>query len=107
MSSTIIDLVLLCAAVLGSGRSGWFYRVLEEGEIKAGDQFVLLERKHPEWTVNRVQVVLFCIAALRLATSNLSTCLYLFFSTWFEWPSRSTQTYAFRAFLGPSVSHSL
>ena len=47
---------LLHYAVLRNGRSGWFYRVIEEGEIKAGDQFLLLERKHPKWTVQRVQV---------------------------------------------------
>lgn len=35
-------------------RTGWFYRVLDEGQAKAGDVMVLQERLHPEWTVARV-----------------------------------------------------
>ena len=36
-------------------RTGWYYRVLQEGWMQAGDQIVLLERKHPQWTIERVQ----------------------------------------------------
>lgn len=36
-------------------RTGWYYRVLREGTIQAGDQIVLVERKHPKWTIERVQ----------------------------------------------------
>ncbi|TVY34279.1 Uncharacterized protein LSUB1_G004863, partial [Lachnellula subtilissima] len=36
-------------------RTGWYYRVLREGYISAGDEIVLVERKHPEWTIERVQ----------------------------------------------------
>lgn len=34
-------------------RAGWYYRVLEEGEIAAGDTMELLERLHPGWTIAR------------------------------------------------------
>lgn len=34
-------------------KAGWYYRVLEEGEVAAGDTMELLERPHPEWTVAR------------------------------------------------------
>jgi MOSC domain-containing protein YiiM len=34
---------------------GWFYRVLEEGEIKIGDQFIFVERTYPNVTVFQVQ----------------------------------------------------
>lgn len=34
-------------------RAGWYYRVLEEGEVAAGAMMELLERPHPEWTVAR------------------------------------------------------
>ncbi|RFU25608.1 hypothetical protein B7463_g10724, partial [Scytalidium lignicola] len=36
-------------------RTGWYYRVLKEGHIKVGDEIVLVERKHPKWTIERVQ----------------------------------------------------
>ncbi|KAK3325210.1 pyruvate kinase-like protein [Apodospora peruviana] len=36
-------------------RTGWYYRVLREGRVKAGDEIRLVERKHPQWTIERVQ----------------------------------------------------
>lgn len=36
-------------------KTGWFYRVLEEGYIKQGDPIVLLERPNPQWTIALVQ----------------------------------------------------
>ncbi|KUI74168.1 Putative dioxygenase subunit beta YeaX [Cytospora mali] len=36
-------------------RTGWYYRVLREGAIKAGDEIRLVERKHPRWTIERIQ----------------------------------------------------
>ncbi|RJE24353.1 MOSC domain protein [Aspergillus sclerotialis] len=40
-------------------RTGWFYRVLQEGSIQAGDEIVLLERPNPDWTIARVQHYLY------------------------------------------------
>ena len=37
-----------------SRRCGWYYRVIEEGVVSAGDDLVLLDRPQPEWTVSRV-----------------------------------------------------
>ena len=40
-----------------SGRTGWYCRVLEEGELDAGLAMTLERRPHPEWTIvaaNRV-----------------------------------------------------
>jgi len=34
-----------------SGRTGWYVRVLREGEIEAGQSFELIERPYPQWTV--------------------------------------------------------
>jgi MOSC domain-containing protein YiiM len=42
------------ATMVKSGRSGWYYRVLEEGSVAAGDALVRIERVHPEWSVERV-----------------------------------------------------
>lgn len=40
-------------------RTGWLYRIIKPGTIKAGDVIRLLERPHPDWTVARVMYYLF------------------------------------------------
>ena len=42
------------ATMVKSGRSGWYYRVIEEGTVAAGDTLVRTERTHPQWSVERV-----------------------------------------------------
>ena len=37
-----------------TGRTGWLLRVLEEGEVEAGAALELVERPHPEWTIDDV-----------------------------------------------------
>ncbi|MEL6978023.1 MAG: MOSC domain-containing protein [Pseudomonadota bacterium] len=37
-----------------TGRTGWYYRVLEPGRLAAGEAMTLVERPTPEWTVRRV-----------------------------------------------------
>ena len=44
--------------VLETGRSGWYFRVLREGQVKAGDPLTLIERPHPRWTISAVTNVL-------------------------------------------------
>lgn len=38
-----------------SSRTGWYYRVLKEGSVAAGDSITLVERRWPKWTIERVQ----------------------------------------------------
>lgn len=42
------------ATVVRTRRSGWYYRVLEEGEVEAGTAMELVERPYPAWSVARV-----------------------------------------------------
>lgn len=42
-----------------TGLTGWYYRVLQEGEIGSGDSFVLVDRISPEWTIDRARRVLY------------------------------------------------
>jgi MOSC domain-containing protein YiiM len=42
-----------------SGRTGWYYRVLEEGYVEEGDDLVLVHRLSPEWTIERLWGVLY------------------------------------------------
>ena len=44
--------------VLETGRSGWYFRVLREGQVKAGDPLTLIERPHQRWTISAVTNVL-------------------------------------------------
>lgn len=37
-----------------SGRTGWYYRVLEEGTAKPGDPLVLQQRPQPQWPLARI-----------------------------------------------------
>lgn len=37
-----------------TGRTGWYYRVLETGTAAAGDRITLIERRNPDWSVLRV-----------------------------------------------------
>lgn len=40
--------------VMHTGRTGWFYRVLEEGEVKVGDYLELLESPFPNMPVSKL-----------------------------------------------------
>lgn len=42
-----------------TGRTGWYYRVLEEGAVEAGAPFALVERPAPDWPLARIQVLLY------------------------------------------------
>jgi MOSC domain-containing protein YiiM len=49
----------LSRRVIATGRSGWYLRVLTDGEIEAGMKLALANRIHPQWTVARVSEVLY------------------------------------------------
>ena len=37
-----------------SGRTGWYYRVVEPGRVAQGDTLTLVERPHPDWPLARL-----------------------------------------------------
>lgn len=45
--------------VQDSGRSGWYYRVLETGTVQAGDTLALVDRPHPHWPLPRLSELLY------------------------------------------------
>lgn len=45
--------------VQDSGRTGWYYRVLQPDHLQAGDALVLVARPWPEWTLARIIDVLY------------------------------------------------
>ncbi len=40
--------------VQNSGRTGWYYRVLEAGFVEQGDELQLVERRSPDWSIRRL-----------------------------------------------------
>lgn len=49
----------MAVRVQKSGRTGWYYRVLETGALQTGDAIVLLDRPWPEWPLSRIIEVLY------------------------------------------------
>ena len=56
--------------VQDSGRTGWYFRVLEDGSVTAGAELRLMERRHSDWPLSRVHRLLYRdgIDAAALAT---------------------------------------
>jgi MOSC domain-containing protein YiiM len=48
----------VAARVVQTGRAGWYYRVLEPGQVTAGDRLALVKRGLTEWTLARLFAVL-------------------------------------------------
>ncbi|WP_082113949.1 MOSC domain-containing protein [Kiloniella litopenaei] len=49
----------MAASVQKSGRTGWYYRVIENGVVNQGDKLTLIERPQPDWNLARIQKVLY------------------------------------------------
>lgn len=54
-------------------RTGWYYRVLQPGQVRAGDELRVVERPYPEWTVARVQHFMYRDTSNVEAMSTLAT----------------------------------
>jgi len=50
---------LLPKAMIKSGQSGWYYRVLETGKLKAGDAVTLQDRPNPEFPFSRLVEIIY------------------------------------------------
>ncbi|BBE71815.1 MOSC domain-containing protein [Oharaeibacter diazotrophicus] len=59
-------------AVQKTGRTGWYYRVLEGGRIAVGDTIALVDRPHPDWSLSRAQGVLWNRTIDRPALADLA-----------------------------------
>jgi MOSC domain-containing protein YiiM len=44
----------MIAIVQSNGRGGWYLRVVQEGQLEAGQAIELAERPHPEWPIRQV-----------------------------------------------------
>ncbi|MBP1914268.1 MOSC domain-containing protein YiiM [Lederbergia galactosidilyticus] len=48
----------LALLIQNTGKTGWYFRVLQEGTVQEGDKLILLERPHPEWTIAQCNYVM-------------------------------------------------
>lgn len=55
-----------------SGRTGWYFRVIESGLIAAGDRGTLVARPYPAWTLNRTSHLLYHDRMNRAALAELA-----------------------------------
>ncbi|MCZ4279566.1 MOSC domain-containing protein [Kiloniella laminariae] len=67
----------MAAVVQSSGRTGWYYRVLEEGRVQAGDSLSLIERPAAEWSLAAVHRVLYVDTLNRERLQALAGCEFL------------------------------
>ena len=49
----------MAVRVQRTGRTGWYYRVVEPGRIVPGDGLKQLDRLHPEWPLSRITALLY------------------------------------------------
>jgi MOSC domain-containing protein YiiM len=49
----------IAAMVLSTGRTGWYYRVLQEGWVESGNQMRIVERSFPDWSIRQLSEILF------------------------------------------------
>lgn len=55
-------------------RTGWYFRVLEEGVIRAGAMLQLVDRLAPEWTVDRANQIIGCGSENAELALDLAAC---------------------------------
>ena len=60
-----------------SGRTGWYYRVLEEGTVGPGDMLQLVDRLAPNWTIERLRRVFYVDTLDRDALRAVATLTLL------------------------------
>jgi MOSC domain-containing protein YiiM len=48
----------MVARIIETGRSGWYFRVLETGDVQAGDALERVEIGEVDWSVQRVFMAL-------------------------------------------------
>lgn len=62
------------ATVVASGRTGWYFRVIEEGTVAAGDALARIDRPYPRWTIARVNELTYDREASAADRAALAGC---------------------------------
>lgn len=85
----------MASRVQVSGRSGWYYRVLEEGDVPPGAVLERIDRVTPEWTVERVWRALY-VDRHDVATLAALAGLHTLSEGWRRLAGRRAETIASR-----------
>ncbi|MFD1038898.1 MOSC domain-containing protein [Virgibacillus byunsanensis] len=64
-----------------SGRTGWYFRVLQEAHIKAGSDMQLIERPYPEWSIAACNEVMHIDKEDLRRSDDLASC-HLLADSW-------------------------
>jgi MOSC domain-containing protein YiiM len=48
----------LALLVQNTGRTGWYLRVVTEGNVEAGQVFTLIDRPYPQWTIQKCNLII-------------------------------------------------
>jgi MOSC domain-containing protein YiiM len=64
----------LVARVVNTGKTGWYFRVLREGNVQAGTPFILVDRPYPEWTIATANSVMLHRKENHAAAHALAEC---------------------------------
>lgn len=62
----------MVAAIIKTGRSGWYFRVLETGDVQAGDTIERVEQGDEQWSIARAFTALVAGKATREEFKELS-----------------------------------
>lgn len=60
-----------------TGRTGWYYRVLEPGMVSPRETLIRIERRSPQWTVRRVWEIFYVRTLEGTELSSLSELPHL------------------------------
>lgn len=89
----------MASLVQASGRTGWYYRVLEEGYVESGDVLAVVERPHSDWTLSRIQDLMYRDTLNRTALEGLAALEYLS-SSWRQLARRRLERHEVEDFSG-------
>lgn len=81
----------LARMVQDTGRTGWYYRVLQPGRVAPDDRFELIDRPAPEWTLQRLWRALY-IDRLNLAELQGIAGLDLLAEGWRRYATRRLES---------------
>lgn len=57
-----------------TGKTGWFYRVIEEGEVKGDVELELIDRPYPQWSIAAINEVMYIDKHNLRAAYELGNC---------------------------------
>lgn len=60
--------------IQNSGRTGWYFRVLQEGHVQSGVELALIERSYPEWTITACNEVMYVHKDNMRLAQDLASC---------------------------------